>query len=246
MPHRDDIGVFVADRRVEVIGHRRRIATRRCTSRSQPASVSPATRCVVLGLPEPLQHHSSARAFLVGRGVEQAVQVDDEIACLGIVDGRLGLRLPGCLGRGVVRKDADDIERREVLELGAVDRAELAPEDEVKQLLVAVRHGEVSCGMIVPRRLARRGRRAAACARPAASRGAGDAPGPADCRRWGSHRNAEAAAGLLHDDVSRRNIPVMGARLGEGDIGPAFREVGKAEREGGEAWPALERAQTVA
>ena len=56
----------------------------------------------------------------------------DEVAHLGVVDGRLRLRLPGGVGGGVVREDADDVELREVPELGAVEVLELAAEDEVE------------------------------------------------------------------------------------------------------------------
>ena len=50
-------------------------------------------------------------------GIEQAVQVDDEIAHLRIVHGRLRPGLPGRVGGGVVREDSDDIELGQILEI---------------------------------------------------------------------------------------------------------------------------------
>ena len=58
----------------------------------------------------------------------------DEVAHLGVVDGRLRLRLPGRVGRGVVREDADHVELRQVLELDILEALELAAEDEVEEL----------------------------------------------------------------------------------------------------------------
>ena len=60
--------------------------------------------------------------------------MNDEIAHMGVVDGLLRLRLPGGMGAGVVRIDADDVEPVEILEFGAPKVAELAAEDEMEQL----------------------------------------------------------------------------------------------------------------
>src|SRR5450631_2803741 len=68
-------------------------------------------------------------------GVEQAVQMDDEIPHLRVVDGLLRLAPPGRIGGGVVRVDADDIELVEILEFGRFEAVELAAEHEMKQLL---------------------------------------------------------------------------------------------------------------
>ena len=84
------------------------------------------------------QRHASARrqrrAAPVGLGIEQPMQMDDEVAHVRIVDGLLRLRLPGGIGGCVVRVNADDVELVEILELDAVEIGQLAAENEVKQL----------------------------------------------------------------------------------------------------------------
>jgi hypothetical protein len=54
----------------------------------------------------------------------------------------LRLCLPGRVGRGIVRIDADDVELVEILEFGIRHAVEFAAEDEVKELLsrLGVRH----------------------------------------------------------------------------------------------------------
>src|SRR3954452_21115862 len=52
--------------------------------------------------------------FLVG--VEQAVQMDDEVAHLRVVHRALRLGPPGDMGRRIVRIDADDLDVVEILE----------------------------------------------------------------------------------------------------------------------------------
>jgi hypothetical protein len=64
--------------------------------------------------------------------------VDDEIANLRVVDGALRHGLPRLVGLDVVRIDADDVERRDVGELHAVQRFQLSAEDEVEELLARV------------------------------------------------------------------------------------------------------------
>ena len=59
---------------------------------------------------------AAARRSVV-RGIEQAVQVDDEIAHVRVVDRRLRLGFPGGIGCRVVREHADDVDLVEVLEL---------------------------------------------------------------------------------------------------------------------------------
>src|SRR5262245_37854419 len=70
-----------------------------------------------------------------GLRIEQPMQVNDKIAHLRIVDGHLRLGLPGRVGAGIVRENADDVELVEILELGAVEPAQLAAEYKMKQLL---------------------------------------------------------------------------------------------------------------
>src|SRR5690606_24941147 len=66
--------------------------------------------------------------------VEQAVQMHDEIAHAGIIDGRLRARLPGIISRLVVGEDADDIEPGEIGEMDIVDAVQLAAKDEMQKL----------------------------------------------------------------------------------------------------------------
>ena len=53
---------------------------------------------------------TSALAALIGFGIEQPVQMHDEVAHMGIVDGLLGLRLPGDISGGVIGINADDVQ----------------------------------------------------------------------------------------------------------------------------------------
>ena len=66
------------------------------------------------------------------------MQVDDEIAHVGVVDGLLRLRLPRRIGGGVVGINADDVELVELPELNLVQVRELAAEDEMEQLSVSM------------------------------------------------------------------------------------------------------------
>src|SRR5947209_2528843 len=54
--------------------------------------------------------------------IEQAMQMDDEIPHVGVVDGLLRLALPGRVSGGVVREDADNLEPIQILELHAIER----------------------------------------------------------------------------------------------------------------------------
>ena len=62
------------------------------------------------------------------------MHMDDEIAHLRVVDRLLRCTLPGSMGFGVVRKDADDVEFIEIAEINAIQRRQLATEDEVEEL----------------------------------------------------------------------------------------------------------------
>ena len=62
------------------------------------------------------------------------MHMDDEIAHVRIVDGLLGLRLPGRIGGRVVRVDADDVELVEIPELVAAKLGQLAAEHQMEQL----------------------------------------------------------------------------------------------------------------
>ena len=63
------------------------------------------------------------------------MHMNDEITHLRVVDGALGGALPGIVRLGVVGKDTDDVEIRQILELQPLERGQLAPEDEMQQLL---------------------------------------------------------------------------------------------------------------
>src|SRR5262245_24905198 len=67
-------------------------------------------------------------------GIEQSVQVNDEIAHVCVIDGLLRFRLPRDVSSRIVRVDADDVDLVEILELGAAELGELATEDEMQQL----------------------------------------------------------------------------------------------------------------
>src|SRR4029078_12449941 len=80
-------------------------------------------------------------------GLEQSVQVNDEIAHVRVVDGLLRFRLPCDVGARIVRVDADDIKLVEILELFASELGELATKDEMQQLRFRCgricRHGSI-------------------------------------------------------------------------------------------------------
>src|SRR3984885_3233419 len=67
-------------------------------------------------------------------GLEQAMQMDDEIAGLGAVDRRLRLGAPGSLGAGVIGKDADNVELPGITKFVAFERFQLAAEHQVQPL----------------------------------------------------------------------------------------------------------------
>src|SRR5207253_409793 len=78
--------------------------------------------------------------------IEQAVQMHDEVAHVGVVDRLLRFRLPGSISGGVVGINADDIQLAEIAELDAVQIRELTTEYEVEQLsrLALLRHSSRS------------------------------------------------------------------------------------------------------
>ena len=57
------------------------------------------------------------------------MQVNDEIAHVGIVDSLLRLGLPGDIGAGIVRKNADDVDLFEILEFASAELSQLAAKD---------------------------------------------------------------------------------------------------------------------
>src|SRR6185437_3308900 len=77
--------------------------------------------------------------------IEQAVEVDHEIAHMGVVDGLLRLRLPGRVRGRVIGKHADDFHLIEILEGVVLEIGQLTADDEMQQLrLGAVWHDSSS------------------------------------------------------------------------------------------------------
>src|SRR5258708_28330317 len=60
--------------------------------------------------------------------------MNDEVTHLCVIDGLLRLGLPGGMGCGVVRIDANDVNLVQIFEFGGIDPAQLATEDEMQQL----------------------------------------------------------------------------------------------------------------
>ena len=67
--------------------------------------------------------------------IEQPVEVNHEVAHVGVVHGLLRLRLPGRVSGCVIGIHADDLDLVEILEGGVFEIGQLAADDEVKQLL---------------------------------------------------------------------------------------------------------------
>src|SRR5437868_3218421 len=70
----------------------------------------------------------------IGVGIEQAMQVNDEIAHVRIVNRLLSLAFPGGISGGVVGINADDLKLVEVPEFVAVEVAQFATKDQMQQL----------------------------------------------------------------------------------------------------------------
>src|SRR6516165_7569332 len=85
---------------------------------------------------------TSALGALIRLRIEQAVQMHDEVAHMGVIDGLLGFRLPGNISGGVVGINADNVQLVELPEFDAVQIGELTTEDEMQQLsaLDLIRH----------------------------------------------------------------------------------------------------------
>src|ERR1700726_4798005 len=66
--------------------------------------------------------------------IEQPVEMDHEIAHVGVVHGLLRLGLPGRVGGGVIGKHADDFHLVEILERGARKIGQFAADHEMEQL----------------------------------------------------------------------------------------------------------------
>src|SRR5580658_5897701 len=68
-------------------------------------------------------------------GVEQPVEMDDEISHLRIVHRLLRLRPPGGVGAGVIGEQTDDFHLRKILERVVLKVVQFAAKDEMQQLL---------------------------------------------------------------------------------------------------------------
>src|ERR1700731_4827874 len=78
-------------------------------------------------------------AFSTGRlrvltWIEQPVEMDNEIAHVGVVHGLLSLRLPGRVSGRVIRVHAHDFNLIEILERSAPQMGQFPTDDEMKQL----------------------------------------------------------------------------------------------------------------
>ncbi len=69
--------------------------------------------------------------------VQQAMEVDDEVAHLRVINRLLRTRFPSCMSRGVVRVNAYDVKLRQVLKGHVFDARQLAPKNKVQELLFA-------------------------------------------------------------------------------------------------------------
>src|SRR5215475_6453740 len=103
---------------------------------SAVASVAPVRARAWPGTLNTLDRRVSMFPLLGSPRIEEAVQMDDEIAHLRVVDRLLRLRLPGRVGGRVVRVDADDINLVEILEFNVVDLGQFTAEHKMEQLLV--------------------------------------------------------------------------------------------------------------
>jgi hypothetical protein len=66
--------------------------------------------------------------------IEQPMEMDHEVAHVGIVHGLLRLRFPGCVSGSVIGEHTDDFDLIEVLERGVFEIGQFAANDEMEQL----------------------------------------------------------------------------------------------------------------
>src|ERR1700733_7967735 len=115
------------------------LSTKRMYSAATTPSVTWTQRC----RPMRRQRFMPCSVLWRGFGIEQPVQMYDEIAHLGIVDAALRFRPPGGVSGGVVRIHADDIDFAKVLELHVRHARQFPAKNEMKQLLgllLGIRH----------------------------------------------------------------------------------------------------------
>src|SRR5579863_6399250 len=78
---------------------------------------------------------SSTEELFVLIGIEQPMEMNDEISHLGIVDRLLRLGFPGGIGTGVIGEYPDDFHLRKILERVVRQIVQFAAKDEMQQLL---------------------------------------------------------------------------------------------------------------
>jgi hypothetical protein len=71
----------------------------------------------------------------IGLGIEQSVQMNDEIAHMGVVDRHLRLFLPRFIGLRIIGINADDIEMVEIVEPDFIEIDEFAAKNKMQKLL---------------------------------------------------------------------------------------------------------------
>ena len=79
----------------------------------------------------------SQGSVAVNSGFQQAMQVNDDVFLVGVIDRRVALTAPGFVGQLVVGKDPDDLEMVEVNKIHSARIFYFAAENEVEEL----RHG---------------------------------------------------------------------------------------------------------
>src|SRR5262249_35688556 len=108
------------------------------TRRRYSAAAMPIAVCVARDRARRLRTpiaDPSARRRRRGVRLEEPMQVDDEVAHMGVVHGGLRPGPPGRECARVVRIDADDVELVEVLEREIVQVGKFATEHKMQQLL---------------------------------------------------------------------------------------------------------------
>ena len=113
--------------------------------------VHPAGVAIAIGSICAASRSGSATGLGIDRraGIEEPVQMNDEVAHVRIIYRRLRLGLPGRVRARIVREDSHDVELGKIPEIRAVERLEFTPEYEVRQLrLGGLCHGAFSksCG----------------------------------------------------------------------------------------------------
>ena len=176
----------------------------------------------------------------VGLGIEQPVQVHDEIAHLRIVDGLLRLGLPGGVGGRIVRIDADDSTLSRSLNSVASSLLSSPPNtrwsncfcgvgaDIASSSTLSTPGAQRYTGSLVCARM--RSASAACRSRPAASSDAVDRIGPVVDQNPAVERG-QHAAGFVHQKVGSRKVPVVAVAAGDGGVELACGHAGEPQRQ---------------